>query len=208
MSYTQRRLVPSLGFAGAGTGSRAPHGFLGLPPTSTVRRYKGPMDTLKMMADHALGDQGERSMIVRQFVEWVTRDVCPKDYLSEIIAIRNCFVQPSPSRPWAPLFKYTNDPLHVEMVKTPERMVKEIMQNGSTVVDCDDTSCMAATMCLQIGRAVELVAMGFSPGQLSHVAIRAKEPKTGKQVLLDGVAGPREKEAAGRAKEIFFRSLD
>lgn len=87
-------------------------------------------------------------------------------------------------------------------------MVREILENGYTVTDCDDTSTMAATMCLQIGRPVELVAMGFAPGQLSHVAVRAKEPKTGKWIILDGVAGPREKEAAGKAKELLIQSLD
>lgn len=160
------------------------------------------------MAAHALGDRGERSMVVRQFVEWLVRDIAPKDYLSEIIAIRNCFVQPSLSSPWAPMWRYLNDPRHVEMVKTPERMVREILQHGSTVVDCDDTSTAAASFALHMGREVELVAMGFSPGQLSHVAVRVKEPKSEKWILLDGVAGPREKEAAGKAREILIKSLD
>lgn len=161
-----------------------------------------------MMAKHALGPYGEKSMIVRHFVEWIVRDVCPKDYLSEILAIRNCFVQPSPMRPWSPMWKYLNDPRHVELVKTPERMVREIMEHGSTVTDCDDSSTAAATFALLMGREVELVAMGFSPNQLSHVAVRVKEPKTNEWIVLDGVAGPREKEAAGKAQEILIKSLD
>lgn len=161
-----------------------------------------------MMATHALGPRGEQSMIVRQFVEWLVRDVAPKDYLSEILAVRNCFVQPSLTRPWAPMWRYLNDPRHVEMVKTPERMVREILEHGSTVTDCDDTSTAAAAFCLHMGREVELVAMGFAPQQLSHVAVRVKEPKTGQWIVLDGVAGPREKEAAGKAKEILVKSLD
>lgn len=181
---------------------------LGAPPQSVVRAFRGPRDTLAKMAEHALGDFGERSMLVRQFTEWVTRQVWPKHYLGEILAIRNVFVQPSPWVPHAPLFKYTNDPRHVELVKTPERMVREIRESGQTVTDCDESSVMAATMCLQIGRKVELVAMGFAPQSLSHVAVRVEEPKSQQWILLDGVAGPREREAAGRVKELLTWSLD
>lgn len=187
----------------------APAGqLLGTPARSVVRSYRGPKDTLREMADHVLSDQGEKSMLVRQFTEWVVREVRAKDYLGQILAIRNCFVQYSPWLPGVALFNYANDPRHVEMVKYPERMVREIMQHGTTVTDCDDTSVMAATMCLQVGRNVELVAMGFSPNSLSHVAVRCQEPKSKQWILLDGVAGPREREAAGRAKELLVWSLD
>lgn len=183
-------------------------GMLGTLPQATVRAYRGPSDTLAKMAEHALGRDGEQSMRVRAFTEHVLREVWGKDYLGEILAIRNCFVARSPKMPWAPLFKYANDPRHVEMVKTPDRMVREIHEFGSTVVDCDDTSTLAATMALQCGREVELVAMGFSPRSLSHVAVRVKEPKSGQWILLDGVAGPREREAAGKAVELMIKSLD
>jgi hypothetical protein len=173
-----------------------------------VQSFGGPRDTLEKMADAALGPRGERSIIVRRFTEWVIQGVQPKDYLGEILAIRNALVQPSPFRPGMALFHYTNDPRHVELVKDPERQVTEILETGSTMVDCDDVSTMAATMALIIGRNVDLVAMGFEPGSLSHVAIRVQEPKTQQWIILDGVAGPREKEAAGKAKELMVRSLD
>src|SRR5262249_54503232 len=134
--------------------------------------------------------------------------IWPKDYLSEILAIRNCFVQPSPMMPWMPMFKYMNDPLHVEFIRTPERCIKDILEQGYCTIDCDESSCLAATMALQIGRVAEFVAMGFTPHQLSHVAVRVKEPKTGRWIILDGVAGPREKEAAGKARELLIKSLD
>jgi len=182
-------------------------GMLGASPAVRLSQFRGPEHTLETMAQNALGPFGEKSMIVRQFTEWVIREVQPKDYLGELLAIRNIFVQPSPKRPTTPMFRYANDPRHVEMVKTPERMVKEIMEQGSCVCDCDDYSCMAATMCLQIGREVELVAVGFEPGSLSHVGIRAKEPKSNTWIWLDGVAGPREQEAAKRAKNIMILGL-
>lgn len=185
-----------------------PPGLFGVEPKATVREYRGPKDTLQVMADHALGENGEKNMLCRWFTEYVVQDVHPKDYLGEILAIRNCFVQQSPFRPGVPLFRYANDPRHVEMVKTPRRMVQEIRDRGNTVVDCDDIACMGATMCLLIGREVELVALGFEPNVLSHVGVRAKEPKSGRWIWLDGVAGPREREAAQRARELMVLSLD
>lgn len=187
---------------------RAPAGFLGTPPSSNVRPFRGPKATLDQMAEHVLGQYGERSALVRQFTEWVIRDVHPKDYLGEILAIRNVFVQPSPWRRGSPLFRYTNDPRHLEMIKTPERIVREILENGNVLLDCDDSAQMAATMLAQVGREPELVAMGFSPRSLSHVAVRGREPKSGQMILLDGVAGPREAEAAGRVKELLVLSLN
>jgi hypothetical protein len=109
--------------------------------------------------------------------------------------------------PWVPLFRYANDPTHVELIRTPSRLVRDIVENGFAVADCDDTLCMAACMALQIGREVELVAMGFAPGSLSHVAVRVREPKSQQWILLDGVAGPREREAASKAVELLVRSL-
>lgn len=205
-------LMPQALAGGASVGG----GFLGFaaeqaafrPSSYTVRPFRGPETTLKQMADAALGARGERSMEVRQFTEWALRGVQPKDYLGEILAIRNVFVQPSPWVPGIALFRYANDPRHVEMVKDPQRQVEEINAYGSTVVDCDDVSTMAATMCLTIGRNVTLVAMGFAPGKLSHVAITAQEPKSEKWILLDGVAGPRELEAAGRAQTLLKMKLD
>ncbi len=161
-----------------------------------------------MMSEKALGARGERSMLVRHFTSWVTSDIWPKDYLGEILAIRNLFVQLSPWRPGTPLFKYTNDPRHVEVVKDPQRMVEEILDQGTTEVDCDEIALMAGTMAMQKGREVEWVALGFEPDVLSHVGTRVREPKSDRWIWLDGVAGPREREAVERARELLVWSLD
>lgn len=182
-----------------------------LPSTSPFRGgslsgFRGPVTTLDGMARVALGVHGEKSAVVRRLTEFFTGRVAPKDYLGEILAVRNAFVQKNTEG--VPYFRYTNDPKHVELLKTPFRQALEINENGQTLVDCDDIAAMAATMLLQLGREVELVAMGFAPGSLSHVAVRAKEPKSGQWIFIDGVAGPREAEAARRAKEITVRKLD
>jgi len=190
-----------------GFGAGAHVGFLGSVPLSRIRDFKGPEDTLKAMGRLALGPRGEQSHVVRRFVEWVIRDVWPKDYLGEIIACRNVFLQKSPARQGM-LFRYLNDPRHVEWIKDPQRQVEEIEQSGSTVVDCDEIACMIATMALQLGREVEFVALGFAPQQLTHVGARVKEPKSDTWIWCDAVAGPREREAAQTAKEVLTYSLD
>lgn len=205
MSYVSSAAARARPLQGLGGGVPP---FLGSIGPATVRPFRGPDDTLRKMSEAALGPRGEQSYAVRRFAEWIIGGVQPKDYLGEILAIRNALVQPSPFNPAMPLFHYVNDPRHVELIKDPERQVTEIAEHGSTLVDCDDVSTMAATLALIIGRAVELVAMGFEPGSLSHVAIRVQEPKTSTWIILDGVAGPREREAAGRAKELLVRSLD
>jgi hypothetical protein len=183
--------------------------FLGrFPERVRMKPFSGPRDTLGAMEEIALGARGEKSPVVRSFTEWVTRDVWPKDYLGEILAVRNAMLLPSPSDPTRRLFRYTNDPRHVEWIKDPQRMVEEIVQQGTTACDCDELSLMMAVMLLQLGREVEFVALGFEPGQLTHVGVRVKEPKSGRWIWCDPVAGPREREAAQKAKEMLTRSLD
>lgn len=183
--------------------------FLGqLPEHARLGPFKGPKDTLAAMSRIALGPRGEQSLLVRQFCEWITREVWPKDYLGEILAIRNCFLQPSPSRPGAPMFRYMNDPRHIEWIKDPQRQVEEIAEHGSTTVDCDEIALTAAVMGLQLGREVEFVALGFQPKQLTHVGTRIREPKSNQWIWVDPVAGPREREAAQTAKEVLKWSLD
>jgi hypothetical protein len=175
---------------------------------ASVNSFRGARDTLREMVRVSLGDDGERSVLVRQFTESVLLDIWPKDYLGQILAIRNMLVQPSPFRKGVAMFAYANDPRHVEMVKTPRRMVEEIMQRGATTVDCDDISVMAATMAMVVGRRPQFVALGFEPDHLTHVALRVQEPKSEAWIWMDAVAGPREREAAERAKEILVWDLD
>ena len=184
-------------------------GFLGWPASPRLSSFRGAEDTLRLMAEHVHGLRGEKSFLVRQFTEWVTKHVFPKDYAGEILAIRNCFVQPSPVLgPPTPLFKYTNDPRHVELVKDPQRLVEEILQHGTTVLDCDEIAMMAACMALQVGREAQFVALGFEPRALTHVGARVKEPKSDTWIWVDPVAGPREREAAQRAVEMLVYDLD
>lgn len=142
-------------------------------------------------------------MRVRRFAKQLTRFIQPKDYLGEILAIRNACVQSSPAT-GAPLVRYVNDPRHVEYVEDPELMVEDIQKHGSTQCDCDEIALLCGTLCLTLGREIEWVALGFSPGALSHVGVRIREPKTQRWIWVDPVAGTREAVAAARAKNVKF----
>lgn len=197
----------SVSLGAAPSGPPVPFSLAGQAPPVRLGPFGGAVDTLNSMARAALGERGERSVKVRQFTEDIVREIWPKDYLGEILAVRNVFVQPSPLRRGAPLFRYTNDPLHVEWVKDPERLITELTEQGNAVADCDEIVCLAGTCCLQLGREVEWVALGFGGDQLTHVGLRVREPKSGTWIWMDGVAGPKEREAAERATDRKFMSL-
>lgn len=185
-----------------------PGGYFGGFPPSRLGLYGGPYDTFKAMARAALGNRGERSPVVGAFKDKVVRYIQPKDYVGEMVAVRNALLQPSPFT-GQPLLRYTNDPRHVEWVKDPQTLVEEINRFGAGTCDCDESATFLAALLLQLGREVEFVGLGFGPGdQLTHVGVRAREPKTGRWVWFDTVAGPREREAAERAKRIVTYSLD
>ncbi len=174
--------------------------MLSLQPPTTIAGFSGAPDTLKAMVQAAQGDRGERSMLVRSMTEEIVKGLVPKDYLGEIIAIRN----------WvAEHVRYMNDPLHVELVKDPQRLVEEYLERGVAIADCDEIACLIATMALQIGRLPEYVVAGFgAPGHYSHVFVRVLEPKSGKWIVCDPVAGTNEAQMLGRVTTYETWSLD
>lgn len=150
------------------------------PPT-TIRPFHGPADTVRTMIDAIVGDRGERSSLVRGVKDHIVREVQPKDYLSEILAVRNWVHEKC---------KYSNDALGVEQVQDPERICDQIIKHGKAVVDCDDVATIMGALMRQLGREVEIVIVGFgAPGSYSHVFVRVKEPKSGQWIVCDPVAG-------------------
>lgn len=169
------------------------------PPT-TLSGFSGAPDTLRAMVSAAQGPRGERSALVRSLVESIVRDVWPKDYQGEILAIRN----------WsATNMRFFSDQLHVETVKDPERLTEEYLAHGVIRCDCDETACMIATMALQCGRIAEFIVAGFGErGHYSHVFVRVQEPKSKKWVVCDPVAGTEEREMLARITTYEVWSLD
>jgi len=159
------------------------------PPT-VLRPFRGPEDTVRAMAEAIVGRRGEQSTLVRGVKDHIIRNVQPKDYLSEIVAVRN-FAHEK--------VKYSNDALGVEQVSDPERTADQIVKHGTAVEDCDGIATFIGALTRQLGRDTEIVIVGFgAPGHYSHVFIRAKEPKSGKWIVLDPVAGTDEESMLAR----------
>jgi hypothetical protein len=146
------------------------------------------------------GERGEKSMLVRSMVEQIVRQVQPKDYLGEILAVRYWVTE---------RVHYVNDPLHTELVKDAQRLVEEVAAHGSAIGDCDDMATIIATMALQLGRVAEFVVVGFGEaGQYSHVFTRVKEPRSGEWVVCDPVGGTDERGMLDRVTTFYTVSLD
>lgn len=169
-------------------------------PPSKISPFRGPETTINEMRRAVMGARGERSVKVRSFCEDIIRRLQPKDYMGEILALRYAVAEFS---------RYTNDPVSTEWVKDPERQVDEIRATGRTVVDCDEEALLLAALWRQVGREVEWVTVGFGqPGVYSHVFARAKEPKSGKWIVGDPVAGTTEDRMLARVSTYKFWRID
>jgi transglutaminase-like putative cysteine protease len=180
-----RHVAPTVGRPFLRPSLRGLRGLGGQPiadaPPTVVRPFHGPADTVREMIKAIVGPRGEQSTLVRSLKDHIIRDIQPKDYLSEILAVR-FFVHEK--------VKYSNDALGVEQVSDPERSADQIVKFGKAVEDCDGIATLMAALCRQLGREVEIVIVGFGrPGSYSHVFIRVKEPKSGTWIVLDPVAG-------------------
>lgn len=98
-----------------------------MAPPHQIRPFRGPEDTIRTMVGLVKGQRGEHSVYLRSLTEQVVRGLQDKDYLGEIIAVRN-FV--------AERVRYMNDPLTLELVKDPQRLAEEISARGRAVGDC------------------------------------------------------------------------
>lgn len=146
--------------------------------------FRGPAHTIAEMRKAVLGPRGEGSVVVHNAVAAIIRQLQPKDYLSEILAVRH-FV--------AERVRYKNDPVGVEYVQDPQRMLEDIAKHRVTAGDCDDITTLLSAMTRCLGRETEFITVGFgAPGKYSHVLSRVKEPKRGVWVVCDPVAGTNE----------------
>ena len=167
---------------------------LAIIPAHTTVPYTSTTDTVRRMDQLASGSRGELSPKVRLTVENVIREVEAKDRLSQMAALYDWL-----KAHWS----YVNDPIEVELVKDPERILEEIEKHGRALGDCDDASTFLVAACRTIGIPATFTRVGFD-GSLgdsySHVYAVATD-QHGRQVVLDPVAGPRTREMLGKAKK-------
>lgn len=170
----------------------------------TTEPYRGTDHTVAKMIQLVKGDRGERSTKVRRHAEQVVSHIRPKDYVSEYIAI---------CRWWGNAGRYTRDPLHVEMLRDPERLVDDA-NAGKLAVDCDEYAVAIGCGCLVVGGRIQFVTVGFQPrlpGQRkvhTHVFVRAQDPKTKTWWVLDPVAGRRTANMLSRVKQYTVFEVD
>ena len=157
--------------------------YLNVP--SKRLQYLGTPQTVATMSALALGPRGEQSTLVRRHAERIVGSLRPKDYASELMAIFYW---------WCRAGRYTRDPVHVELLKDPERLVTD-GERGHLVCDCDEFALGIATDCLVVGAPAQFVTVGFRPRMpgapeiYTHVFARAQDPRTGIWWVLDPVAG-------------------
>lgn len=119
----------------------------------------GVMATLRIMRDMAR--EARRDYAIRRLAEEIIRDanVDEKDWANEARAIHN-YVRDN--------IRYTFDINGIETVKTPQKLLE------SRIGDCDDKSLLTAALLESIGHPARFVAVGFEPGQLSHVFVETR----------------------------------
>jgi len=170
----------------------------------TIEPYRGTDHTVAKMIQLVKGPRGERSLKVRRHTEQIVGQVRPKDYVSEYIAI---------CRWWGNAGRYTRDPLHVELVRDPERLVDDALV-GKLNMDCDDYAVAIGCGCLLMGGRVQFVTVGFRPRRAgqpkihTHVFTRAQDPKTKRWWVLDPVAGRRTASMLKRVKQFTAFEVD
>jgi transglutaminase-like putative cysteine protease len=114
-------------------------------------------ETLKWMRSFVRA--GKCNPLVRYYAVGLTYDLPPKNRAMEIRMLFE-FVRDE--------IRFVHDPADVEMLHWPEA----VLQMGSG--DCDDKVILLCSLLESIGYPTRLVAVGFRPGEFSHVYCEVK----------------------------------
>jgi len=163
------------------------------PQPTTLTPYGGVKHSIEGMIEAVQGPRGAMAPQIRFLCEHICELVSPKDYLSEILAIRYWV--------WAHC-PYFNDPSMIEWIRDPLALVEAIQASPVGVVrcDCDENAVLLAALWLHAGKEVDFITAGFVRGEPhTHVFVRCKVPGTrDSYVVCDGVAGTREPDMLGK----------
>lgn len=124
-----------------------------------------PNPTLDMVLGVMRTKANEAKKSLRPLAEEIVRGLEPGDYNSEILAIYS----------WVRThIRYTKDIYNVEYVKAPARLLE------SKLGDCDDISCLLASLLMALGNECRFAVVGFEDRNPSHVfcqvAVRGQAP--------------------------------
>jgi hypothetical protein len=136
---------------------------------------------------------------VRLTAEEIVSELYAKDYNSEIQAIYNFVLAHC---------RYANDPRTTELVRRPERLIKEITSGKTPSIDCDDMVTLEAALLLSLGRSVRIMTVAFNNAffrgnrQYSHVLLQAQEPLSKEWINVDPVAAEETGKMLGKVKAL------
>lgn len=153
-------------------------------PTAQTAEFFGAKSTVAAIRQAYQAAQGNFKL--RQLVEHVCAGIRAKDYLSECLAIYN-FVESNT--------RYMRDPRTVELVKSINLLIDQLLSGQKPQIDCDELAALIAAMLGSTGASVRLVTIAFKhvvhngEQQFSHIFVQALEPRTNTWVTLDPVAG-------------------
>jgi len=167
-----------------------------------LERYRGVNHSIKAMTEAVLSPRGGWSPTVRLAAESICKHVAPKDYLSEILAVRYWVLEKVP---------YINDPVHVEWIRDPQAMLEKIAKEGKIRADCDEITALTTALLLNVGRRCQFITAGFAPPPAphSHVFGRVEIPgMKDKWVVYDPVAGSRENTMLMKIKSYTTYEVD
>lgn len=121
--------------------------------------------------------------IVRRAVTSIIANVPVNDFYGQAYAVREWL---------ANHVVFLRDPTGVELLHSPEWLLRTIIADGAAHVDCDDAAILAGALMGAIGWSVELVTVALlDSGQFCHVYCSASAPSvafvddTGEQVWIE-----------------------
>ena len=146
--------------------------------------YQGIGRTVEVM--RRLASEGQAHPKVRRWAEKAVQKVTPKDHLSEAAAVYYAACRQ---------VRYTRDPANVEYLQHPSLVLDH------RHADCDDLATLLAATLASIGNDMQFVTVAFkSDGQYTHVFLQMRDPRSGRMVVLDPVAGPYSGEMLDKVK--------
>jgi hypothetical protein len=167
------------------------------PGSQTIFTDSYTEDTVN--AARKLIQDSVRSQLVRITSEDILRGVAERDWQSELKTIFR----------WVQInSRYMQDIAGVEMIKTPERQIKEIMSREVVSGDCDDLTVLLGALFVNAGYFVRLVIIR-SPwnrdNSYNHIFLQAQIPGTDSWVTADPIVKdkPMGWEAESVAKKVY-----